>query len=129
MATTFEPGQYWAKVTGWVLVKAKNENKTPQFAITFLILGRLNPQNPDGELLPCAEAERTLFRPITDKTASWLLRDLEEFFEYPHQSFTPLDSEGPEPFDFKDKEFTVVLTYEEYEGQRREHWNCASGFN
>src|SRR2546422_872567 len=58
MVTTFEPGQYVGRVTRWALVKAKNENKTPQFALTFVPLGRVNLQNPDGDLLPCPEAER-----------------------------------------------------------------------
>ena len=129
MVTTFEPGQYVGKVTRWALVKAKNENKTPQFAITFLPLGRINPQNPDGDLLPCPEVERTVFRPITGNTAGWFLRDLKQLFEYPHESFVPLDPDGPDPFDFRDKEFPTVLTYEDYEGKSREKWNFAGGLN
>jgi hypothetical protein len=129
MVTTFEPGQYVGKVTHWALVKAKNENKTPQFALTFLPLGRVNPQNSDGELLPCPEVERTVFRPITGNTAGWLLRDLKQFFEYPHESFVPLDPDGSDPFDFRDKEFLTVLTYEDYEGKTREKWNFAGGLN
>ena len=129
MITTFEPGQYVGKVTRWQLVKAKNENKTPQFAITFLPLGRVNPQNPEADLLPCPEVERTVFRPITDKTAGWLLRDLKQLFEYPHESFVPLDPDGAEPFDFKDKEFPAVLTYEPFDGKAKERWNFAAGLN
>jgi hypothetical protein len=129
MTTTFEPGQHIGRVTRWALVKAKNEHKTPQLAITFLALGRINPQNPDADLLPCPEVERTVFRPITENTAGWLLRDLKELFEYPHESFVPLDPDGPEPFDFKDKEFPLVLTYEDYEGKTREKWNFAGGLN
>ena len=129
MVTTFEPGQYVGKVTRWALVKAKNENKTPQFAITFLPLGRVNPQNPEADLLPCPEVERTVFRPITDKTAGWLLRDLKQLFEYPHESFVPLDPDGAEPFDFKDKEFPAVLTYEPFDGKAKERWNFAAGLN
>jgi hypothetical protein len=129
MVTTFEPGQYLGKVTRWALVKAKNENKTPQLALTFLPLGRFDPQRTDGELLPCPELERTVFRPITDNTAGWLLRDLKQFFEYPHESFVPLDPDGPEAFDFRDKEFPTILTYEEYEGKTRERWNFAGGLN
>ena len=129
MVTTFEPGQYVGTVTRWALVKAKNENKTPQFALTFVPLGRLNPQNPDADLLPCPVMERTLFRAITGNTAGWLLRDLKHFFEYAHESFVPLDPDGPEPFDFRDKEFLSVLTYEDYEGKSREKWNFASGLN
>jgi hypothetical protein len=125
----FEPGNYVGRVTHWALVKAKNENKTPQFAITFLPLGRVNPQNPEGDLLPCPEVERTVFRPITDKTAAWLLRDLKQYFEYSHESFVPLDPDGSEPFDFKDKEFPAVLAYEPYDGKDRERWGFASGLN
>lgn len=129
MVTTFEPGEYVGKVTRWALVKAKNDNKTPQFALTFLPLGRVDPQNPEGDLLPCPEVERTVFRPITGNTASWLLRDLKQFFEYPHESFVPLDPDGPDPFDFRDKEFPTILAYEEYDGKTREKWNFAGGLN
>jgi hypothetical protein len=129
MTTTLDPGQYVGRVARWALVKAKNENKTPQFAITFFLLGRINPQNPDGDLLACPEVERTVFRPITENTAGWLLRDLKQFFEYPHESFGPLDPDGPEPFDFANKDFPTTLSYEEYEGKTREKWNFAGGLN
>lgn len=129
MVTTFEPGQYLGRVTRWGLVKAKNENKTPQFAITFLPLGRVNAQNPDGDLLPCPEVERTVFRAITGNTAGWLLRDLKQFFEYPHESFVPLDPDGAEAFDFRDKEFLTVLTYEDFDGRVRERWNFAGALH
>src|SRR5687767_6212708 len=76
MVTTFEPGQYIGKVTRWAMIRAKSEAKTPQFALTFLPLGRIDPQNAEGELLACPEVERTIFRPITENTADWLLRDL-----------------------------------------------------
>src|SRR5437879_1358987 len=105
MTATFEPGQYRGRVTRWALVKAKNEKKTPQFALSFLPLGRINPQDPDGALETCADAERTIFRSITEKTAQWLLQDLKTLFEYPHEKFTPLDPDGQEAFDFSNKEF------------------------
>src|SRR5207249_10050846 len=114
MNATFEPGQYVGKVLRWMLVKAKNENKTPTLAITFVPLGRFDPQNQDGDLLDCPDVERTLFRPITDNTAEWLKRDLKELFEYPFENFGPLNPDAKDAFDFHDKEFPTVLTYEEY---------------
>jgi hypothetical protein len=129
MPTTFEPGQYIGKVLRWAMVKAKNEKQTPQFAVTFVPLGRVNPQNLDGDLLPCPDLERTIFRSITGKTAQWLLRDVKELFEYPHGSFGPLDPESDGAFDFHDKEFPAVLTFEEYDGKTREKWNFATSLN
>ena len=129
MVTTFEPGQYVGKVTRWALVKAKNENKTAQFALSFLPLGRVDSQNPDADLLPCPEVERTVFRPITQNTAGWLLRDLKQFFEYPHESFVQLDPDGADAFDFRDKEFPTILSYDEFEGRTRERWNFANSLN
>ncbi len=124
MSQTFEPGRYLGRVTRWGLVKAGTG--TPQFALTFTPLGRINPQNPDGDLLPCADLERTIFRSITRATAEWLLHDLKTLFEYPHDRFGPLDPEADDAFDFRDREFTAVLTYEEYDGKTREKWNFAS---
>jgi hypothetical protein len=129
MPTTFEPGQYIGKVLRWAMVKAKNEKQTPQFAVTFLPTGRVNPQNPDADLLPCPDLERTIFRAITGKTAQWVLRDLRELFEYPHGGFGPLDPEADGAFDFHDKEFPAVLTFEEYDGKTREKWNFATSLN
>lgn len=126
MQATFEPGQYRARVTRWSLVKSK-EKKTPQFALTFILLGRVSPHLSEGELEACPEVERTIFRPITEKTASWLLQDLKTLFEYPHDRFTPLDPEGADAFSFADKEFSAVLGFEEYDGKTREKWNFATG--
>lgn len=123
MSQTFDPGRYLARVTRWGLVKAKTD--TPQFAVTFLPLGKLNPQNPDGDLLPCPVVERTIFRSITEKTAPWLVSDLKTLFEYPHERFGPLDPEADDAYDFTDREFTASLAYEEYEGKTREKWNFA----
>ena len=41
----------------------------------------------------------------------------------------PLDPDGPDPFDFREKEFPTVLTYEDYEGKTREKWNFAGGLH
>lgn len=112
MPHTFEPGRYRARVTRWGLTKAKTG--TPQFALTFLPIGKINPHNPDSELLPCAEVERTIFRSITDKSAQWLLQDLEQHFGYTDKRFSPLDPEHAEAFDLSQKEFTAVLVHEDY---------------
>lgn len=124
MPYLFDPGQYRVRVTRWALIKAKTG--TPQFALTFLPLGKLNTQNPDGDLLSCPELERTIFRAITEKTARWLLQDLQTLFGYPHERFGPLDPESEEAFDFHEREFTAALTYEEYEGKTKERWSFAS---
>ena len=124
MSQTFEPGRYLGRVTRWGLVKAKTE--TPQFALTFTPLGRINPQNPDGDILPCPDLDRTIFRSITKATAQWLVHDLKTMFEYPHDRFGPLDPEAADAYDFRDREFQATLTYEEYEGKTREKWNFAT---
>ena len=127
MSLTFEPGQYRGRVTRWALVKAKNEKKTPQFALSFLPLGRINPYTPEGPLDPCPELERTIFRSITEKTASWLLQDLKTLFGYPHEKFSPLEPDSTDAFDFADKEFTAYLSFEDYDGKTRERWNFSTG--
>lgn len=127
MSTTFETGSYQARVTRWQLTKAKNEKKTPQLAISFTPLGRIDPDNPQGSLLECPDTERTVFRSITEKTAKRLLADLKDTFEYPYDTFSSLDPENPEGFDLHDREFVATLAYEAFDGQDREKWNFGSG--
>ncbi|MCI0331936.1 MAG: hypothetical protein L0228_01765 [Planctomycetes bacterium] len=125
MSQTFEPGTYLGKVKSWSVVKAKTG--TPQLALTFQPLGRFVPHSPEADLIECPDLERTIFRAITEKTARRLLADLHLLFEYPHEWFTPLDPESEGAFDFTDREFPAVLTYEEYDGKEREKWNFAAG--
>jgi hypothetical protein len=126
MKSTFDPGTYRCRVTRWMLMKAKTG--TPQFALSFTPLGKFNAQNAnDDRLEACPDFERTIFRPITEKTAQWLLQDLKTLFEYPHDQFLQLDPESPDAFDLTDREFTAILQYEEYDGKTRERWNFATG--
>jgi hypothetical protein len=126
MKPSFEPGHYRCRVTRWALTKAKTG--TPQFALSFVPLGKLNAQNPeDDHLEACPDFERTIFRPITEKTAQWLLADLKTLFEYPYEQLTPLDPESPAAIDLTDREFTAILVYEEYDGRTRERWSFATG--
>lgn len=111
MSFFLEPGYYRARASRWALIKAKTG--TPQFAMTFVVLGKLNMQQADGELLACPGVERTLFRSLTERTAPWLLQDLQLLFGYTENRLSPLDPEQADAFDFAGKEFTAVLDYED----------------
>ncbi len=73
----YEPGRYWGRITHQKLGKSSNDN--PQLMISFVVLGKINVKDPDGELLPVTQQwERTVFRVITDKTIDWVMQDLDK---------------------------------------------------
>ena len=76
MGATYNPGRYWGKATAQSFGKSKNKG-TPQFAISFDILGAVNPSDPNGQLLNAAPGTRTVYWYITDKTAQYFAEDLE----------------------------------------------------
>jgi hypothetical protein len=74
--TYYTPGTYWGRITHQVLGKASTGN--PQLLVSFLVLGRVNQADPDGDLLSCGESyERTMYQTLTEKTIEFVTRDLE----------------------------------------------------
>ena len=52
-----ENSSYIGRIVRHSFGESKNGN--PQLGITFELLGRVNPMDPDGELLACEGVERT----------------------------------------------------------------------
>ena len=84
-------------------------------------MGRVNPADPDGDLLHCEAAERTIFWTFTPKTMDWVTRDLARL-GYNKSSFRFLDPDDPNAHSFEDVEIPVYFTYEEYQGKWKEKW-------
>lgn len=75
--TYYELGRYWGRVTHQKLGKSSNGN--PQIMVSFVVVGKVNPLDPDGDLLPVLQQyERTVYRVITDKTIDWVTQDLDQ---------------------------------------------------
>jgi hypothetical protein len=123
MAIQFDEGRYWVKVLSQALGKSKKKG-TPEFALRVLVMGRVNPEQPDGDLLPCNKAERTIYLYITEGTAEYVIRDLERIgFDKP--SFKFLDPNNEHFHDFAGSEFEAFCDHEEYEGKQNEKWRFA----
>lgn len=118
----YEPGRYWAKLVDQKLGNTSNNN--PQVVLTFQILGRMNPSDPDGDLLACEQYERSIFMVFTDKTIEFRLKDLAEL-GFHGESFGELDLTYPNAHDLRGKEIALFCSHEEYEGQQRERWGLA----
>lgn len=128
-ALYYEPGRYWGKVTNQQLGVSGSGNA--QIVITFRVLGKVNPADPDGDLLPCLnEYERSVFRTITDKTIEWVQQDLEKL-GFDGDSFGQIDLQHSHCCDLRGTELAFSCTHEadnraEYAGVLRERWSIAS---
>ena len=122
MATHYEVGRYWAKLAKTALSEASTG--TAQLVITFDVQGRIDPANPDGELLPCQNYERSIFRAITEKTINWLMEDLQTL-GFEGTSFQQLDPQDQKFIDLKGVEFEVYCNHKTWQGISKEDWSLA----
>ena len=77
MASTpyYDQGKYLGTVRSQGLGKTKTGNA--QFILTFQVEGKVDPNDPEGALIPCGEKyDRSIFRVITDNTILYLMEDL-----------------------------------------------------
>jgi len=123
MATGYDEGRYWLKVLSQAFGKSKKRG-TPEFSLRVLVKGRVNPEAPDGDLLSCAQNERTIYLYITENTAEYVLRDLERI-GFDKSSFRFLDPQANGFHNFADAEFEGFCDHEEYEGKVNEKWRFA----
>lgn len=127
----YEQGNYWCKITNQQLGESK-EKKTPQWVLTFDVVGKINPADPEGELIGCDQYERSIFRVITDKTVDYLIEDVKRLCERAGikpvlLGFEYLDPKTPGFLDFKDVEFEAYCKHDTYEGKTREQWGISRG--
>jgi hypothetical protein len=120
---TYLPGKYRCKVTEQSFTKAKTG--THQFELRFVPEGRYNDQT--GELEACAADERTIFRPITEKTVDGIFQDLDKLFGYTDTTFSRLDPGHQECFSLVGMEFDAQLDYETWNQKERERWRWLAG--
>lgn len=121
-APYYQAGVYWGRVTKQALGKTRNDN--PQFVLRFLVLGKVDPANPTGDLISCEQYERSVYRVITDKTIPFVLEDLATL-GFSGDSFRLLDPSDPDCHDFTDQQLAFYCQHESYEGVLREKWGIA----
>jgi hypothetical protein len=123
MAVRFLAGEYVANITDWGLGESRNK-KTPQFIVRFRILGKINPNEPLGQLMQCPTDERTLYLYITPKTKDMFERAL-GYLGYDRDSFRFLNRNIDGAHDFLGKEINVRCEHEDYEGSINERWSLS----
>lgn len=97
MSIFYAKGRYLVRITDQALGKASTG--TPQFALRFLVLGRIVGE----EVEEVTEYERTAYFYITDKTAERFTQDLETL-GFAGQSFRQLDLSDGNCHDFRGQE-------------------------
>jgi hypothetical protein len=80
----------------------------------------------ESGLISTAPGERTVFRTITEKTADWVVEDLQRL-GYERDKFDMLDPNHSQAHNFKDLEIEIKCDHETYQGKTREKWNFAWG--
>ena len=116
----YDEGIHVGEILRWETGLSNNKN-TPYVSFTVLPQGRVNPKDPDGDLLPCNQYERTAWLYITKKTIDnvWVhLRDL----SLPSQDVRPARTVGTDGFDFAGKEIRLMVRHDTYEGKTRDKW-------
>ena len=121
---------YWGRVTKQAMGKTKNGNA--QFVLSFMVIGEVNPLDPQGDLISCQSYERTVYRVINDKTVDFAMQDIEALCDAKGcdgiTSFRSLDPDRPEfTHDFVGTELAFFCKHDVYEGKTNEKWQVSRG--
>ena len=125
-APYYASGRYWGKITHQALTESSNGN--PQVVVTFEVLGLVDPDNPDGDLLPCGQRnERSIFRAITAKTAEWVADDLRKL-GFTSNKPSDVDLDSATCCDLRGNEAAFWCDHEPHykTGEQQERWKVAS---
>lgn len=119
---------YWGKVTRQAIGKTKNGN--PQLVVSFEVIGKIDSRDPEGELLPCPGGERSMYRPITEKTAEYVWQDIEALcaakgIEVPASMRAVDPDRGDFSCDFVGAELAWYCNHDVYENKLREKWQIS----
>lgn len=123
----FDEGRYLARVTAQQFAKSKNGN--PMFTLSFMLLGKVDPADPAGPLLPCNNYERRIFLTFTENTIERAVRDLGAI-GFTGTSFRQLDPMVDGGQSFIDQEIEVFCQHKaddrpEKLGELQEKWGIA----
>lgn len=121
----YEMGRYWGRVTHQKLGKTKNGN--PQLVISFLVLGKINAMDPEGDLLAVSQQyERTVFRVITENTIEWVEQDLDKL-GWTGTDWSQFDETNPHCVSFVGTELAFSCKHEPHfeTKEPREVWSVS----
>lgn len=117
----YAEGTYVGEVISTAMTVAKTG--TPQFAVRFKVLGHPDPKNPENYLTDVQQFERTMYRPITEKTIDYVSEDLQTM-GFTGSSFSDLEKTD----EFNGKLFDFYCKHEVgQDQQRREKWSLSRG--
>lgn len=123
------PGRYVVEIMDHSLTEAKKG--TLQLAFKIGVVGMVDPTDPENLSSEGAGTERTIFRPITEKTASWVWQDLDRL-GFSGDDFVALDREqaaaaGKEFASLAGKQVHARCTPNEWDGKVTERWDFDMG--
>lgn len=117
----YAEGVYVGEIISTAMTAAKTG--TPQFAVRFKVMGTPDPQNPENFLTNVQQHDRTMYRPITDKTIDYVSEDLQAM-GFSGASFADLEKTQ----EFNGKFFDFYCKHEVgQDGQKREKWSLSRG--
>ena len=121
----YDVGRYWAKIVHQHL--GESTNGFGQFETTIEILGSIDPENPDGDLLPCGEHfERTIYDVLSAKTQTWVIENLRKL-GFTSMVFDDFKLTSPSCCDLRGRELAVWCNHKANDkGEMKEEWKPAS---
>lgn len=119
---------YWGKVTKQAMGKTANGNA--QFVLSFVVIGEINPLDPQGELIPCQSYERSVYRVINANTVDFAMEDIQALCDAKGcegiSSFRNIDPTRTEfTHDFVGTELGFYCKHGEYQGKVNEKWQIS----
>ena len=123
--TFYEPGRYLGKITRQKLGQSSTGN--PQIVLSFEVLGKINPSDPEGELLSvAANYERTMYQSITEKTIDFVVENLDRL-GWVGSSWGDFDEDSSRCCDLRGNEVAFSCKHEAHyqTGEMHERWSVA----
>jgi len=120
---------YWGRVLEQKF--GANKQGNPQLNITFRILGQVDPNNPEGDLVKAPPFERTAFMTITEGTVDFVTEHIQRLsdaagIETGLSSWAQLDPDSPRfTHSFVDAELGFYCKHDSYNGKATEKWSVA----
>jgi hypothetical protein len=119
MSVSYDEGVYLGEILEQAIVSA--HTGTPQFALRFLVVSQA-----DGSSVT-HQYERKFYRSITEKTATYLLEDL-QVLGFTGNDLQQLEPQSPNCQDFTGKQIAFSCSHEDDQnGRTRERWSIARG--